>query len=100
MANKTFLFQEKLEELVATKKATVSGCTMTMTDNNLVYTILPAVKFIHCETSSEDPFKLVGKIAPYDRLNEEGAEIFLSSIIYKKHSYKVEQGYICSPEKN
>lgn len=96
MATKKFLFQEDLEELLSNKKVTVSGDRLVMVDNNDVYKIVPAVKFLQCETDEGDPLKLVGKIAPYNNLNKDGAEIFLSSVIYKKESYKIQQGYICS----
>ena len=100
MREKKFLFQETLEELMASKKVEVTGKRLTMTENGAVYSITPAVKFIKCETCDTDPFNLVGKFASYDRLTEEGAEIFLSSIIYKEQSYKIEQGYICIPKED
>lgn len=95
MATKKFLFQEALEELLSNKKVTVTGDCLAMVDNDDVYKITPAVKFLQCETNESDPLQLVGKIAPYDNLNKDGAEIFLSSVIYKKESYKIQQGYIC-----
>lgn len=97
MATKKFLIQETLEDLMSKKKVTVSGDRLVMVDNNDAYQITPAVKFLQCETNDGDPLKLVGKIARYDKLNKDGAEIFLSSVIYKKESYKIQQGYICSP---
>ncbi len=93
---KMFLLQEKLEELMTAKKVKLSGQTLTMVPSEDEYDLKPAVKFLACETSESDPHDLVGRVAMYDKLIQEGAEIFLSSIIYKEQSYKVEQGYICS----
>lgn len=101
MKEKKFLFQETLEELVAAGTVRVTGTLLTMMETGVDYSITPAVKIIRCETCEDDPNELVGKYAAYDNLTREGAEVFMSSIIYKKQSYQIEHGYICchAPEK-
>ncbi len=91
------MYQETLEELVMAKKVEFAGRQLTIVENGAVYLLTPAVKFVRCETCQKDPFDLVGKYATHEKLAEQGAEIFLSSIIYNKHSYQVEQGYFCIP---
>lgn len=95
MKEKKFLFQEALEELVASHTVRVSGTLLTMIETGEEYSIIPAVKITRCETSEEDPYGLVGKYAAYDNLTKEGAEVFMSSIIYKEQSYRIEHGFIC-----
>lgn len=97
MKERKFMYQETLEELVMAKKVVVAGQELTIIDNGAVYLLTPAVKFVCCETCKEDPFRLTGKYASHEKLTEKGAEIFLSSIIYNKHSYQVDQGYFCVP---
>ncbi len=91
------MYQETLEELVMAKKVHMAGRQLTILENGAVYVLTPAVKFIRCETSQQDPFGLTGKYASHEKLTEKGAEIFLNSIIYNKHSYQVDQGYFCIP---
>ncbi len=97
MKEKKFMYQETLEELVMAKKVQVAGRQLTVVENGAVYVLTPAVKFVRCETCQQDPFGLSGKYATHEKLTEKGAEIFLSSIIYNKQSYQVEQGYFCIP---
>ena len=98
MKKKMFILQEKLEEILAAKQAILSGCSLSMVNNGLQYNLVPAVKFLACETDIKDPLSLVGKISSHEKLTKEGAEIFLSSLIFREQSYKIEQGYICNLE--
>jgi hypothetical protein len=94
MKKTLFLFQDNLEALIKANKVTLDGNVLYMPKARHTYLLTPAVKVISCETSPTDPFHLVGKFIPADLLATGGADLFICSFIYKKHSYKIEAGFI------
>ena len=94
MQKKIFITQEKLDELSAGEKIVIEGNEMTvLSQQNSVYTLTPAVKFMAIESQPEDPHGLIGKILPQNITDEKGIEIYMDSAIFQDEAYKVIQGF-------
>lgn len=100
MTKHLFLYQEKLEQLVLTRQAVLSGNQLLFQDRQLSLLLTPAVKVLSCETALKDPFHLTGKFIPSAVLTRCGADLFLSSFIYRKHSYRIETGFLSTMEQH
>ena len=94
MKKRLFLFQDNLEALLKANKVALDGDVLYISKTKHTYLLTPAVKVMSCETLPSDPFHLVGKFIPTDILIKGGADLFLSSFIYKEHSYQIETGFI------
>jgi hypothetical protein len=99
MKKRFFLFQDKIEELLQGNRAVLQGSTLHVLDHNndtpiQIYRLIPAVKVLHCETSKNDPYDLVGKFIPARVLTENGVDLLLSSFTYKNQSYQIDIGYL------
>lgn len=94
MKKRLFLFQDNLEALLRANKVVLDGNVLCVQKTKHTFFLTPAVKVISCETSVRDPFQLVGKFIPTELLVSKGADLFISSFIYKNHSYLVEPGFL------
>ncbi len=99
MKKRFFLFQDKIEELILEKRATLQGNRLIILNHDLrtpeqIYKLIPAVKVLHCETSRIDPYKLVGKFIPSQILSNNGVDLLLNSFTYKNQSYRIDIGFL------
>lgn len=95
MGNQLFIYQEKLEELVAGDKIRLDGQSLAVSGTPYSYLLTPAVKITGCESSVDDPLQINNKYIPLQLLENAGADIYLNSITLNSHCYFVDQGFIC-----
>ncbi|MGB3212779.1 MAG: hypothetical protein WBB19_18915 [Desulforhopalus sp.] len=95
MKKRLFIYHDTLELFLLEKKAVLRDNLLHLNGPaDVAYYLLPAVKVICCETSLDDPYKLTGKFLPCELLTQCGADLFISSFVYKQQSYRIESGFL------
>jgi hypothetical protein len=95
--SRLFISVERLDSWTEEGRASLEGDRMTLTANNSVFVMKPAVAFQSVTGSDSDPHDFVGRVKAKDALEQMGAECFGNSVIYNDTAYEVVDGFIGEP---
>ena len=73
-------------------------CLSLKAEENEVFQLTQAYKFLYVADGSADPHSLVGKIFTKDQLEKSNMDIYMDSVLYQEKAYQVESGYIGIPQ--
>lgn len=90
-----FFSQSMLDSMIEAGKIKVDKGVLTMlAGDNPTFALLSAYRIVKTIDDGPDPSGLVGHIRSEAELKEQGAEIYMDSIIYKDIAYQADTGYI------
>lgn len=97
MQNKVFFSQPALDQWLSMGKVELQGSELRMLEEQRRYDLAEAVYIVREVSGSEDAHRLVGRVRPKNTLEQDGAELFDTSVILGDNAYDVVPGWIGVP---
>lgn len=95
MSEKLFFSQDIINAWCDDARVTFENNILTLrTDPPRPYKLEPAYRFLRVSGDEADPHGLVGEIKTAEELKRIGADVYLSSCIYREVPYDLEPGYV------
>lgn len=92
---KIFFSNSFLDKLAQEGKISLEGNILTlMTADRPSFALEPSCRITNTAGAAPDPNRLVGRIMYEKDVKAMGAEIYLTSLIYRETAYAIELGYI------
>lgn len=89
-----FISQERLDDWTSGNKAILEGDTLTLSDLGRSFAVQPAVRFLSVAGAEADPMAWLEKVKTCAELGEQGAEVYMNSVLYEDTAYEVQPGFI------
>src|ERR1700733_14899495 len=97
MRNRVFFPQGALDEWLGDGRVDLTGEDLLLRDAGRRYRIIEAVRIVREVTGAGDPHELLGRVKTRAFLNELGAEVLESSMVFGDNAYDVIPGFVGAP---
>ena len=92
-----YISQERLDEWTVEEKLSFDGSSLTLSETQQTFDVIPAVYFTGISGGDSDEHELIGTVRSEKELIDMGAEHYLTSVIYADLAYEVSQGFLGEP---